>query len=107
VLYSFCSRKNCRDGSDPLARLIFDQAGNLYGTAHSGGAHGYGVVFKLVPNLSGEWTETVLAAFADDPGAYPRSGLIFDGAGNLYGTTRGDGVWQYGKTHGLMFEITP
>ena len=83
--------------------MIFDAAGNLYGTTSAGGAHGYGNVFKLTPNADGSWKETVLHTFHDTPGAYPYGGLIFDGAGNLYGTTRGDGS----KTFGSVFEITP
>ncbi len=37
------------DGSNPMCSLAFDSAGNLYGTASSGGASGNGVVFKIVP----------------------------------------------------------
>ena len=109
VLHSFCSRPNCGDGANPLASLIFDQAGNLYGTAFDGGdqglclASGCGVVFKLTPNLNGRWKEAVLHAFADHPGANPSAGIIFDAAGNLYGTSTGDGSGTFGS----VFEITP
>jgi hypothetical protein len=41
--------------------LIFDHAGNLYGTA-AGGAEGWGVVYELTPNPDGSWTESVLTA---------------------------------------------
>jgi uncharacterized repeat protein (TIGR03803 family) len=106
VLHSFCSRTNCGDGVFPYtASLIFDQAGNLYGTTNYGGdpscnsGYGCGVVFKLVPNSNGGWKETVLHPFFDHPGAYPLAGVIFDPAGNLYGTTQGDA--------GTVFEITP
>jgi uncharacterized repeat protein (TIGR03803 family) len=50
VLYSFCSRTNCGDGGFPFAGLIFDQAGNLYGTTFAGGATGGGTAFKLTPH---------------------------------------------------------
>jgi uncharacterized repeat protein (TIGR03803 family) len=110
VLHSFCSRTNCGDGAAPdFASLIFDQAGNLYGTtAYDGNfrctsRYGCGVVFKLVPNSNGGWKETVLHTFFDHPGAHPTAGLIFDPAGNLYGTTEGDGT----TTFGSVFEITP
>src|SRR6202167_808209 len=42
VLYSFCSQQNCADGNDPTSTVIFHDAGNLYGTACSGGANGQG-----------------------------------------------------------------
>ncbi len=100
VLHKFTGGK---DGGVPFAGLIFDAAGNLYGTTTKGGAHGYGVVFKLSPNSNGGWNETMLHSFIDAPGAYPWAGLIFDAAGNLYGTTQGDGS----KTFGSVYEITP
>ena len=53
TLYKF---KGCPDGRDPLAGLIFDQAGNLYGTTELGGSGDYndsGTVFKLTPNQNG------------------------------------------------------
>jgi len=107
VLHQFTGGK---DGSMPLAGVTFDAAGNLYSTTYQGGAYGYGVVFKLTPTATGGWHETVLHAFHDGPGAYPGGGpnvaggtLVFDGSGNLYGTTSGDGT----KTFGTVFEITP
>jgi uncharacterized repeat protein (TIGR03803 family) len=92
-----------RDGAYPYAGLTFDSAGNLYGDTNDGGANGYGVVFKLTPTSTGGWTYRVLHAFVDKPGAHPQGDLIVDGAGNLYGTTEGDGT----TTHGSVFEITP
>jgi uncharacterized repeat protein (TIGR03803 family) len=82
---------------------MFDHGGNLYGTTFGGGAGGAGVVFKLMPNSNGGWHETVLHAFHDRPSATPYAGVIFDGAGNLYGTTLGDS----NTTFGSVFEITP
>jgi uncharacterized repeat protein (TIGR03803 family) len=99
VLHSFHLNE---DGAVPDGSLIFDQAGNLYGTAW-GGPGGYGVAFKLSPTSNGNWRETVLHAFRDHSGALPNSGLTFDAAGNLYGTTEGDG----NTTFGSVFEITP
>jgi uncharacterized repeat protein (TIGR03803 family) len=103
VLYEFTGM----DGSQPNS-VILDAAGNLYGTTALGGKLncsplGCGVVFKLAPNSKGGWNEIVLHTFADHPGANPTAGLIFDPAGNLYGTTEGDGT----TTHGSVFEITP
>ena len=92
VLHSFCSQPNCADGDYPTAGLIFDAAGNLYGTTDAGGAYGAygpGTVFELTPAAGGGWTEQVLHSFDNDytDGVGPYAGLIFDAAGNLYGTT--------------------
>ena len=91
------------DGMYPVAGLAFDSTGDLYGTTPSGGAHGYGVVFKLTLGVDGQWSERLLHAFANHPGANPQAGLVLDAAGNLYGTTVGDGS----TTFGSVFEITP
>jgi uncharacterized repeat protein (TIGR03803 family) len=99
VLHSFQSA----DGTNPLAGLIFDRAGNLYGTAPGGGVHGKGVVFKLTPDADGVWTETVLHSFQGADGASPGAGLIFDRAGNLYGTTSMGGSLN----NGTVFMLTP
>jgi uncharacterized repeat protein (TIGR03803 family) len=65
--------------------VIFDQAGNLYGTTYNGGARGYGAVYQLTPSGSG-WSENVLYSFQNgSDGADIAAGLIFDQAGNLYG----------------------
>jgi hypothetical protein len=61
------------------------------------------VVFKLMPNSRGGWTERVLWDFQDHPGDDPTAALVLDDAGNLYGTRTGDGK----KTFGSVFEITP
>jgi uncharacterized repeat protein (TIGR03803 family) len=91
------------DGNYPVAGVTFDAAGNLYGTASSGGADNFGVVFKLTPTSGGGWSYRVLHTFANKPGFEPYGGLSFDATGNLYGTTTGDGSTTYGS----VFEITP
>jgi uncharacterized repeat protein (TIGR03803 family) len=48
---------NQKDGAEPNAGLIFDKAGNLYGTTYQGGAYGAGTVFELTPKAGGGWTE--------------------------------------------------
>jgi uncharacterized repeat protein (TIGR03803 family) len=80
------------DAEDPYAGLIRDKAGNFYGTTLYGGAEGgFGTVFKLSP----KGKETLLHSFAGTPdGEDPRSILVRDAAGTLYGTT------QYGGTKG-------
>jgi len=78
---------------DPLAGLVFDSAGNAYGTAISGG-EGYGTIYELSPSQSG-WTATLLYSFDNAGGAAPYAPLILDSAGNLYGTA----IWG-GNTSG-------
>ena len=110
VLYSFCSVPNCVDGGDPWSSLVFDSAGNLYGTTYAGGdvtecnslQIGCGVVFKLTPGAGG-WRETVLHGFRGRDGASPVAGVAIDSAGNLYGTTLYGGI--YGD--GVVFELAP
>ena len=99
VLYNFSEGT---DGANPLASVIFDSVGNLYGTMPHGGAYGYGVVFELSP-VGASWTETVLYSFAGGAdGAYPFVGVRMDPAGNLYGTTFGS---NFGTP--TVFELSP
>jgi uncharacterized repeat protein (TIGR03803 family) len=101
LLYNFTGGA---DGGNPfLGDLAFDQAGNIYGTTAYGGSSGYGVVFKLTRSGSG-WTESVLWNFTcGDDGCNPYAGVIFDGAGNLYGTT------DFGGSGGIgtVYELSP
>ena len=104
VLHSFCSQANCADGSAPVAGLIADSAGNLYGTTAYGGGSacggsGCGTVFKLEP----DGTETVLHSFnGGKDGEDPNAGLILSN-GSLYGTATGGGVNHFGT----VFRLTP
>jgi uncharacterized repeat protein (TIGR03803 family) len=98
VLFSFNGRT---DGYGPMAGLLADKAGNLYGTTLGAGSGGCGTVFKLAP----DGTFTVLhnfAAGADGDG--PVAGLVSDAAGNLYGTTESGGGPIGG---GIVFKVTP
>ena len=93
ALYGFSGGS---DGDLPVAEVVFDQAGNLYGTTDNGGVGNYfcdggtcGVVYKLTPS-SGGWTESVIYSFSGgSDGGNPTAGVILDQAGNLYGTTTG------------------
>jgi uncharacterized repeat protein (TIGR03803 family) len=100
---------NNQDGGLPASSLIFDKAGNLYGTTQVGGAHGFGTVFKLAPGVSGKWTETVLHSFNGKDGNNPSSALIFDLFGNLYGTTEAGGNVNYCSPNGCgtVFKLAP
>jgi len=99
VLYSF---QQINDASYPAGGdLVFDNAGNIYGTTDDGGNFGGGTVYQLVRS-SGSWTESVLHSFgASGDGWRPESGLTFDGQGNLYGTTSGGGSSQGGTVYQL------
>lgn len=112
VLYSF--QNNGEDGNSPSAGLIFDSAGNLYGTTVGGGNNGVGTVFELSPHSGGAWSEAVLYNFQNNgqDGINPYASLIFDSVGNLYGTTSGGGtgncVAEGGNPGcGIIFEISP
>ena len=103
TLYGFCPAAGCSDGETPLAGLISDASGNLYGTTYYGGANGYGAVFRLTKSASPPWPETPLYSFTGGTdGAYPGAGLIMDSSGNLYGTTVGGGASGYGT----VFKVT-
>jgi uncharacterized repeat protein (TIGR03803 family) len=93
-----------KDGIEPQGALLIDAAGSLYGTAAGGGTKGAGVVYKLDPIAGGKWKETVLHNFSGRlDGGHPFGNLIFDGGGNLYGTTSEGGSHEYGA----VFELTP
>jgi uncharacterized repeat protein (TIGR03803 family) len=100
VLHNF--NNNGTDGASPNA-VIFDAAGNLYGTTNQGGDYGAGTVFELTPNGSGGWTEKKLHNFGNGTDGASPNAVIFDAAGNLYGTTEQGGVYNAGT----VFEMTP
>ena len=105
VLYDFCSRKNCSDGGYPLAGLLIDPSGKLFGATLYGGekdlSPGGGALFDL------NGSETALHRFCPKAdcadGVEPEGDLVMDGSGNLFGTNlflgaNGDG--------GTVFELT-
>jgi len=87
IIYSF---QGGSDGAFPYSDLVADAARNLYGTTSQGGTgcngQGCGTVFELVRANDG-WKHLVLYSFAGaSDGSFPQAGLVFDSAGNLYGT---------------------
>ncbi len=121
VLYTFTGTNG--DGINPVAALLFDSAGNLYGTTQFGGpgtclvqgvGSGCGIVFELSP-ADGGWKETIIHSFDpanNEDGAEPIAPLIFDPAGDLLGTTRGGGqnTVRIGAVYGgdgTVFELSP
>jgi uncharacterized repeat protein (TIGR03803 family) len=99
VLYNFTGGS---DGQFPGGSLTFDATGILYGTTSHGGAYGYGAVFKLTPNSDGTWTESVLHSFKTVSNGNAGGKLVFDAAGNLYGTTNGE---DNSTCCGLVYEL--
>jgi uncharacterized repeat protein (TIGR03803 family) len=100
VLYEF---QGGTDGSFPNGGVIFDSYGNLYGTTCCGSIHNAGTVFELTPGVGG-WSEKILYAFqGSNDGNEPDTGLIFDTAGNLYGST----IFGGSGRGGTVFELTP
>ncbi len=110
VLYNF---KGGDDGIDPHGNLVFDAAGNLYGTTAQGGGtsachgeyQGCGIVFQLKPRSSGQWKENVLYSFTNGStgGVGLEGNLVLDTAGNVYGTA----YWGDSDFEGTVFELTP
>jgi uncharacterized repeat protein (TIGR03803 family) len=94
---------NGTNGSGPVAGLIMDGSGNLYGTAANGGAYNNGTVFKVV---HGSGAITALASFQHSTtGANPQGSLVMDASGNLYGTTENGPVVSGVTWDGTVFEL--
>jgi len=120
VLHTFTGGS---DGELDRTPVVFDSAGNLYGSTVNGGdpncnnGYGCGTVFELTPpkTKGGKWGESVLYAFAlGTDGGIPQTSLLFDSAGDIFGTTAGGGddsdclvnnYADYGC--GVVFELTP
>ncbi len=98
------------DGNYPYSSVVMDAHGNLYGTTTQGGSARYGTVYELSPPSTpgGAWTETILHNFQaaqNDDGAGPEGRMVFDSAGNLYGTTTGGGTLD-GSSQGTIYKLT-
>jgi hypothetical protein len=90
-----------QDGGNPAAGVVFDGNGNLYFTTVGGGGGNFpsGTVVQLVPRSDGTWTEHILHSFEDNSdGGEPRSGLVIDSKGNLYGTATSGGGSNFAGT---------
>jgi uncharacterized repeat protein (TIGR03803 family) len=99
---------NNKDGWQPIGGVIRDASGKLYGTTSLGGSANDGVVFELTPGANGKWTEKVIHNFSGADGYYPMTNLLFDTAGNLYGTTETGGTATACPNGcGVVFELSP
>lgn len=97
TVYTFVGQPG--DGDQPVAAVVRDKQGNLYGTTFFGGNSNYGMVFAITPGGS----ETMLYSFlARADGSSPRASLILDANGNLYGTSN-----YGGNGYGTVFKVTP
>ena len=121
VLHSFSGYPN--DGLSPVSDVVFDRAGNLYGTTAGGGSgngcgdNGCGTVYELSPNKDGSWSEAVIYSFCTNfdgqdclDGSYPDGGLVLDPKGNLYGATSFGGPdcpTECSMGCGVLFELSP
>jgi uncharacterized repeat protein (TIGR03803 family) len=88
-----------------VSGVIFDAAGNLYGTASGGGPGGQGIVYSLIPTQTGEWTENILYVFSGSDGSFPHGNLIMDASGTLYGTTEYGGSSACNGGCGTVFKL--
>lgn len=97
------------DGGNAATDVVFDGAGNAYGTTVIGGNSGCGTIFKAVPAAHGQWTVSTLWSFSCfNDGKNPHGGVTLDGAGNMFGTTvaGGSGGFCTGDGCGVVFELT-
>ncbi|HEX8817620.1 MAG TPA: choice-of-anchor tandem repeat GloVer-containing protein [Terriglobales bacterium] len=94
LLYSFQGAS----GENPLAGVVMDSSGTLYGTTSEGGANGDGAVFTI----AADGTESLLYSFKGGAdGSFPLAPLTFDSSGNIYGTTTLGGKYGYGTVFKL------
>lgn len=90
-------------GEDNTWGVTFDKAGDLYGTTYNDGSSDYGIVFELLPTGNGTWKKKVIRAFnGATGGGHPYGNVIFDDAGNLYGT-----AVVGNHSVGIVFKLIP
>jgi len=112
ILYEF--KGGGPDGQGPWQNPVFDSSGNLFGTTQAGGETQYcincGVIYELVPQGGGQWSESVVYSFGSQQnvadGADPVGGLVRGADGNFYGTTYEGGDPSCSGC-GVVFEFTP
>jgi uncharacterized repeat protein (TIGR03803 family) len=100
VLHSFDNINNQPSG--PRGSVVFDAAGNMYGTTVGGGVNSDGTMFELTLGANGQWTTKAIYSFTSKSGEEPEATLVFDSAGNLYGST----VFGGAKDLGAVFQLS-
>lgn len=104
ILHAFPA--SVSDGGGLWSKVAFDGQGNLYGTTYSGGEYGDGIVYQLVPNGKGAWTENIVHSFSyytDPLGSTPFGWVVLDAVGNIYGEAQVGAAYGYGA----VFELSP
>lgn len=111
IIHAFTHTAAGPEDACPEGDLIFDAAGNLYGTTSGCLDYNAGAVFELSPTSGGGWTFNFLYRFGSNPndGSGPFGSLVFDAAGDLYGTTRNGGSHAGLNCNpcGSVFKLTP
>jgi uncharacterized repeat protein (TIGR03803 family) len=99
LLYAFTGSS---DGRLPLAGVVLDANGNLFGTTSQGGAHSGGTVYKLANNGNGSYSLQTIYSFNGLYGAAPEAGVTLDASGDVFGTATGGDAYHYGMVYELM-----
>jgi uncharacterized repeat protein (TIGR03803 family) len=113
LLYSFCPDGfPCKDGAGPIAAVVLDRAGNLYGTTAGGGApcsgEFCGTVFRLTRDKRRRWVHSVLYGFLrPEEGFEPITGVVLGKSGALYGTTATGGNGPCYNGCGVVYKLSP
>jgi uncharacterized repeat protein (TIGR03803 family) len=103
TLYAFKGQPDCNAQTNSFGDLVFDNAGNIYGTTYKGGADNEGCVYKIA-SVGNSYDYQLIKSFAGGgtDGRYPYPGVIVDKAGNLYGTTAQGGPNDSGTVYQLL-----
>jgi uncharacterized repeat protein (TIGR03803 family) len=105
ILYNF---SGSNDGRNPQSGVIFDSSGNIYGANVNGGGGGAGVVYEMSPSDGGWSYQTLYTFTGGQDWANPSSPLMFDRAGNIYGTAAAGGQpGCAGFGCGTVYQLTP
>ena len=90
VLHSFAG--GTADGEYPLAGVIMDASGNLFGNTETGGASNVGTVYEV----SATGVFTLVHSFDGTDGKYPYGSFAQNSKGTIFGTTQNGGTIGYG-----------